>query len=217
MKGGKCAAAMLVALVTGSTTPAFGQAPQTRELVTPTRFEMGMDGGLLLAGKVVGLDTNATGGEQLVGRLGHGGVFSARLGLHGDVLGIEAALTSVSSAIAVKNEFGVRFPNHGRPPALVAGRALLYPFRRALGSGRVRPFLAGGLVSALVSADLDNIDDQTFRLLPGWTLGAGIKWLTWPDEDGYVAVEVSELRFHGVSPFSHFNVRTITCGFGIRR
>jgi opacity protein-like surface antigen len=216
VKRARMAMAVVTWLTMGSGSAAYAQG----ELVWPPKrarvAEAGLDFGMSVAGVEVGRDTNATGGEQLIATLGHGAVLGVRMGVHSPSFGFDAALSGTSAYVKVRNEFGVRFPNHGERPAVLSGRVLLYPFRRAIGRGQVRPFLAAGVAGALVSADLDNIEDQSLRLLPGWTFGAGVKWLTGGADGGYLEVAVGEHRFHGVGPFGSFETRTVTCGVGYR-
>ena len=216
VKTGQIAVALLAWLSVGSGTAARGQGVPAWASNRPRVAEAGLDVGMSVAGVEVGRDTNATGGEQLIARLGHGAVLGVRMGVHTASFGFDAAVTGTSAHVNVKNEAGVKFPNHGERPAVLSGRALLYPFRRALGGGQVRPFLAVGVAGALVSADLDNIEDQSLRLLPGWTFGAGVKWLTGSADGGYLEVAVGEQRFRGVRPFGSFDTRAVTCGLGYR-
>lgn len=185
-------------------------------LAPPSRLvEIGFGAGLWIADVDIGRDINAAGGEALIGRLGHSAVATMRIGVHTPLVGVDGVIVGGSRHIGVRSESGVRFPNHGEPPAVLAGQALLYPFRRALNGGRIRPFLSAAVAAALVSADLDNIDDQTRRLLPGRQFGAGVKWIA-RDEAWLVDLHVSHLHLHGVRPFQSSQTWTVTVGFGRR-
>lgn len=216
MNAGRVGLVVLVWLAMADGTAAYGQSSAPLPLNRARVVEAGVDIGLFVAGVEVGRDINATGGEQLIARLGHGAILGARIGVHTPTFGFDAEVAGPSARVGVRNEFGVRFPNHGERPAMLSGRALLYPFRRALWRGQVRPFVAAGIAGTFVSADLDNVEDKSLRLLPGWTLGAGVKWLRDDGNGGYLEIAVSEQRFHGVRPFGSFTTRAVTCGVGYR-
>jgi len=143
--------------------------------MTGSRIEAATFFGVMIAGKEIGRGTNATGGEPLIASLNHGGVLGVRGGLHSDLLGLEANLVTTTYPAIVRNEFGVAFPNHAERPLIYSGDALLYPFRRALKEGKVRPYLTSGLGGMLLSADLDNVRDKETHGSLIWNAGGGVK------------------------------------------
>src|SRR5262245_58104609 len=110
-----------------------GEAQVRTERISVTRIEASTFFGALLAGKEIARGINATGGhEQLIARLNHSGALGLRVGMHAELVGLEAGFLNIGSAVRVDNEFGVRFPSHGGRPVICSGDALLYPFRKAI-------------------------------------------------------------------------------------
>jgi hypothetical protein len=205
---------MVLAMGMGSIAATAQTRPLTLRTDPVWTAEAGPEIGVSIAGIQVGRDVNATGGEELRARLGHSPALGIRCGVYSRFGGFEMGVTATAAAVKVKNEFGVRFPNHGEPPAFFTASAVLHPFGRAL--GRARPYVSAGFAGAVVSADLDNIEGQSGRLLPGLSAGVGLRWTVGWDQQTFVVIDMSERRFHGVRPFESFATRIVTVGVARR-
>ncbi|MFY9556915.1 MAG: outer membrane beta-barrel protein [Blastocatellia bacterium] len=173
--------------------------------------------GVMLSGREVARGANATGGhEQLIARLNHGGALGVRGGVHNVVLGLEVNFLAASSAVRVNNEFGARFPNHGKRPFAYSGDGLLYPFARAIRSGRVRPYLTSGIGGMLMSADLDNINDQELHHRLMWNAGGGAKLVVGEGPDVFLDLRFTNHRLLGSQGSAGVDLRSITVGVGYR-
>jgi opacity protein-like surface antigen len=205
-----------VVLSTLGVPPTDGQT-RSQQPLAGSRFEAGTYFGAMIAGKEIERGVNATGRhEQLIARLNHGGALGLRFGVHSDVLGLEASFLNASNAVRVDNEFGVRFPNHGERPLIYSGDALLYPFRRAIREGKLRPYLTSGIGGMLMSADLDNIDDQETHNRLTWNAGGGMKVFMGEEQDFYLDFRFTNHRLPGSRGMSAIDLRSITVGVGYR-
>lgn len=181
-----------------------------------SRIEASTFFGAMIAGKTIGRGVNATGGEQLVARLNHDAALGVRGGVHNDLLGLEANFLTTSNQAVVKNEFGVAFPNHSERPLIFSGDALLYPFRRAISGGMVRPYLTSGLGGLLLSADLDNIRDKETHGSLIWNAGGGVKVFAGQGSGLYLDLRFTNHRLLGSGGSEHVDFRTISVGVGAR-
>lgn len=173
--------------------------------------------GAMIAGKEIGRGVNATGGhEQLAARLNHGGAFGVRIGVHNDVLGLEVNFLTTSNPLAVNNEFGVAFPNHAERPLIYSGDALLYPFRKAIREGRVRPYVTSGIGGTFFSADLDNINDQEKHHRLTWNAGGGAKVFVGQEPSLYLDFRFTNHRLLSSRGVSATDLRSVTVGVGYR-
>jgi opacity protein-like surface antigen len=204
---------MLIAMAI-SIAGATSAKPQAKD--RPWRFEAATYFGALIAGKEVARGVNATGGEQLIAKLNHGGALGVRAGLHSDLLGLEANFLIPNNAVAVKNEFGVSFPNHGKKPLISSADVLLYPFRRAIGTGKIRPYLTGGVGGVLMSADLDNINDQETHGRLMWNSGGGVEIFVDETSRFYFDLRFTNHRLARSSETHATDLRSITVGVGYR-
>jgi opacity protein-like surface antigen len=118
--------------------------------------------------------------------------------------------------VRVDNEFGVRFPNHGERPLICSGDALLYPFRKAISEGKLWPYLTSGIGGMLISADLDNIDDQELHSRFVWNAGAGMKVFMSEQQDLYLDFRFTNHRLFGSHGANSVDLRSITVGVGYR-
>jgi opacity protein-like surface antigen len=201
----------LAAMLTVGVTAVHGQTNDER--LARTRLEASTVFGAMIAGKELNRGVNATGGEDLIAKLNHGGAFGVRAGVHNSLLGLEAGFLTTSNAASVRNEFGVAFPNHAERPLFYSGDALFYPFRMALSEGRVRPYVTSGIGGAYVSADLDNIDDKERHNRLMWNAGGGVKLI--------VGELVLDFRFTNHRLLSSgaqnaTNLRSVSVGVGYR-
>ncbi|HEV8612216.1 MAG TPA: hypothetical protein VGQ73_01825 [Gemmatimonadales bacterium] len=180
--------------------------------------------GAWLAPGEVGRDRNQTGGrEQLIARWSDGmalGLSAARETWLG---GFELSGIQATSAVQVKNEFGVAFPNHGKRPFAWSANALLYPLGPLQGrrSRLLRPFLTAGLGGVLLSVDLDNSRDQTPYHSFHWSVGGGIRIATSPDEipwwtRTFVELRVSRFQVWPNGPLRRFRAMAATAGLGMQ-
>ena len=117
-----------------------GRSAPAADLFGKWRWELGAEGGALIADKEIGRSVNATGGEQLIARLSSGPLLGGRVGLHSDLVGFKIGGGFGKEKIEVKNQYAVGFPNHGEGLVLLSGDVYVYPFRRALFDGRLKPY-----------------------------------------------------------------------------
>jgi len=202
---------VLAAMLILAVSAANGQTNEER--LDGTKLEASAVFGAMIAGRELNRGINATGGENLIARLNHGGVFGLRAGIHNSLLGLEAGFLSSSNAASVRNEFGVAFPNHAERPLFYSGDALLYPFRIAISEGRVRPYVTSGFGGAFVSADLDNIDDKERHNRPMWNAGGGVKLIV-----GELVLDFrfTNHRLLGSGARNATNLRSVSVGVGYR-
>ena len=186
---------------------------QSQENLSGSRIEAGTFFGAMIAGKDIARGLNATGGEHLIARLNHGAALGVRGGVHSDLLGLEANFLTAGRPAVVKNEFGVAFPSHAERPLICSGDALLYPFRRAIRGGKLRPYLTSGVGGMLLSADLDNIRDKETHGGLIWNAGGGVKVFV-----GEGAGLYFEFRFtnHRVLRADSIDLRSVSIGVGAR-
>jgi hypothetical protein len=179
-------------------------------------IEAGTFFGAMIAGKEIARGVNATGGEQLIARVNHGGALGLRVGVHSELLGLEANFLNTSSPAIVKNEFGVAFPNHAERPLIYSGDGLLYPFRRAIREGKVRPYLTTGVGGMLLSVDLDNIrDKETHRSLI-WNAGGGVKVFVGEGAGLYFDLRFTNHRLLSSRGADSLDLRSVSIGVGAR-
>lgn len=171
-----------------------------------------MDVGWHSASGVVGRGRNAPGGEPIVASLSGGPLIGVRTGVFGWAGGVEVGVAVGAARLHVENDAGTTFANHAERPVMFTGLGKIL-----LAKGRVKPFVAAGVSGALLAADLDNADGPTWRLLPGWSLGAGLAWTIGQHGGGYLMVEVRRQRFTGVRPFFEVDTTAVTIGVGHRR
>ncbi|MEK6324278.1 MAG: hypothetical protein AABN33_21780 [Acidobacteriota bacterium] len=209
---GKSSAIAIVLCIVG----AADAQTQSQERLSRSRIEAGTFFGAMIAGKEIARGVNATGGEQLIAKLNHGAALGLRVGVHSDLLGLEASFLSAGIAVRVNNEFGVRFPNHGERPLICSGDALLYPFRRAIREGKLRPYLTSGIGGMLMSADLDNINDQELHHRLAWNAGGGVKIFVGEERDLYLDLRFTNHRLLGSREIGPIDLRSLTVGVGYR-
>lgn len=205
--------AVVLCIVGAAKTDAQTQSP---ERPSGSRIEAGTFFGAMIAGKDIARGVNATGGEQLIARLNHGGALGVRGGVHSDLLGLEANFLTTNSRAAVKNEFGVAFPNHAERPSIYSGDALLYPFRRAIREGKVRPYVTSGIGGLLLSADLDNIRDQEAHGSLIWNAGGGVKVFVGEGSGLYFDFRFTNHRLLSSRGTDSLDLRSVSVGVGAR-
>jgi len=172
----------------------------------------------------LGRDRNAAGGqEELIARWSSGVALAVGGGLETRFGGLQLTGIMATSAVQVRNEFGVAFPNHGKPPVAWGADALVYPLAPLQGRrGRsVRPFVTAGLGGIFLSVDLDNIKNQTLYHSFHWSLGGGVRIALSPDEIPYwtptfLELRVTRFRVWANGPLSRFDAVTATAGLGMR-
>jgi hypothetical protein len=189
---------------------------QSQERHSGSRIEAGTFFGAMIAGKDIAHGVNATGGEQLIARLNSSGALGVRGGVHSDLLGLEANFLTTSSPAVVKNEFGVAFPNHAERPSIYSGDALLYPFRRAIREGKVRPYVTSGIGGMLLSADLDNISDQETHGRLIWNAGGGVKVFVGEGSGLYFDFRFTNHRLLSSRGADSLDLRSVSVGVGAR-
>ena len=204
-----------VVLWIGCAAMAHGQT-QTQERHSGSGIEAGTFFGAMIAGKEIARGVNATGGEQLIARLNHGGALGLRVGVHSEVVGLEANFLTTSSTAIVKNEFGVAFPNHAERPLIYSGDGLLYPFRRAIREGKVRPYLTTGVGGMLLSADLDNIRDKETHGSLIWNAGGGVKVFVGEGAGLYFDFRFTNHRLVSSRGADALDLRSVSLGVGAR-
>ena len=203
-------AAMMLSAVTANAQSPQPSSPSGRKI------EAAMFFGVVVAGKDVSRGVNATGGEQLIARLGHSGAVGVRAGLHNELLGLEGNLLTSSGRPSVKNEFGVEFPNHAESPLLYSADVLLYPFRSAIRSGSVRPYLISGVGGLFLSADLDNIQDKETHGALLWNAGGGVKVFVDEGSRLYVDLRFTNHRLLRPRGADSIDLRSVSVGVGAR-
>lgn len=181
-----------------------------------SRVEASTFFGAMIAGKEIARGVNATGGEQLIARLSHGGALGVRGGIHSDLLGLEANFLTTSNRAVVKNEFGVAFPNHSERPLIYSGDALLYPFRRAIREGKIRPYITSGVGGMLLSADLDNVRDKEAHGSVIWNAGGGVKVFVGEGTGLYFDFRFTNHRLLSSSVTGSLDLRSVSIGVGAR-
>lgn len=196
----------------------WAQSATAQNAPSQWRWELGFRAGALLAGSEVGRGINATAGrrEQLIAKLDHGGSISFQFGVHSDVLGLEANLLSGTKLVTVKNEFGADFPNHGERPVIYSGDILIHPFGRRLAGGRLRPYLTAGGGGALISVDLDNINNKENYHRLALNVGGGLKLLFGQEQRYFFDARFTNHHLSGKSPIATFDLQSVSGGFGIR-
>lgn len=191
---------------------------------SPRRWSTGAALGVAFAPGEVGRDRNKTGGhEQLIARWSSGVALGLYAGIETRFGGFELSVIQTTSAVQVKNEFGVAFPNHGKPPFVWTGNAVLYPLAlvQRQGSRLLRPFVTAGLGGVFLSVDLDNIKNQTLYHSFAWSVGGGVRIATSPDDirfgtPSFVELRVVRFRVWPNGPLRRFEVIAATAGVGMR-
>ena len=189
---------------------------QSQQRLSASRIEAATFFGAMIAGKEIRRGVNATGGEQLIARLNHGGTLGVRGGVHSDLLGLEANFLTTSNRADVKNEFGVAFPNHAERPLIYSGDALLYPFRRAIREGKVRPYLTSGIGGMALSADLDNIRDKETHGSLVWNAGVGVKVFVGEGSGLYLDLRFTNHRMLSSRGADSLDLRSVSIAVGAR-
>jgi len=207
-------AAAALLFVSCFTPAAIGQEGSSRG-GGPAAREFGFYAGVSPSPGEIGRDVNRAGGDTLVASLGTSPVIGGRFEIHNGLVGGGISVLVWLRSVGVQNEAGVHFPNHGEPPLLYMGEARLYPFRKSLAGGRVSPYLAAGFGGALVSVDLDNINDQELRHLWARGLGGGVKFHV-GDGETFVDIQVMACSLLGRGPLEPFTVRSLVIGLGLR-
>jgi len=206
------AVVLVAGVVTGSAVAAAQSLPPVSSAPAgPWIRETGVEAGWHTSSGVIGRGRNGPGGEPIVASADAGPTIGARTGVFGRVGGVEVAVAVGSARLNVMNDAGTKFPNHAERPVLFTGLGKVL-----LARGRARPFVAAGVSGALLAADLDNANGPTWRLLPGWSLGAGMTWTLGQHEGAYLMVEVRRQQFKGVRPFSDVRTTAVTVGVGHR-
>jgi len=178
--------------------------------------EFGFYGGVSPAPGEIGRDVNRAGGDTLIASLGTSGVLGARFEVNNSLVGGGVTVLGWLTSIDVQNEAGIDFPHHGKPPLIYLGEARLYPFRQWLARGRVSPYLSAGVGGALVSVDLDNVNDQELRHLWTWSAGAGVRIAVDDDGGTFVDVQYRACFLSGSGPLVPFALHSIVVGVGLR-
>jgi hypothetical protein len=207
---GRVGAIVLVAAMAAATN---AQTPAPERL---SRIEGSTFFGAMLAGKEIRRGVNATGGERLVARLGHGGALGLRGGVHGGILGLEVNILTTSNRAQVRNEYGVAFPNHAEQPLICSGDALLYPFRKAIREGKIRPYLTSGVGGMLLSVDLDNIEDKETHAGLLWNAGGGVKVFVGEGSGLFFDIRFTNHRLLGSGTTGSVDLRSLSIGVGAR-
>jgi hypothetical protein len=188
------------------------------------RWNSGVTAGALFAPGEIGRDRNATGGhEQLIAGWGGGAAVGGHVGLESRLGGLELRGIQAISAVQVRNEFGVAFPNHGKRPFAWSAGLFLSPLApiEARRSRLPRPFLTAGLGGHFISVDLDNQKNQTLYHSFHWVLGGGIRIPTAPEDvpswtPTFLELRVERYRVWRNGPLRRFGVWAATAGLGMR-
>jgi len=193
-----------------------GAQAQAQERRSGSGIEASTFFGAMIAGKEIARGVNATGGEQLIARLNHGVALGLRVGVHNELLGLEANFLTTSTPAIVKNEFGVAFPNHAERPLICSGDGLLYPFRKAIREGKVRPYLTTGVGGMLLSADLDNIRGKETHGSLIWNAGGGVKVFVGEGAGLYFDLRFTNHRLLSSRGADSLDLRSVSLGVGAR-
>lgn len=188
------------------------------------RWSSGVTAGALFAPGEIGRDQNASGGhERLIARWGDGAGLGGQVSLETRFGGLELRGLQATSAVQVRNEFGVAFPDHGKCPFAWSGSLFVYPFApiEARRNRLPRPFLTAGLGGHLISVDLDNVENQTLYHSFHWVLGGGIRIATAPEDvpswtPTFLELRVERYRVWRNGPLHRFAAWAATVGFGMR-
>jgi opacity protein-like surface antigen len=208
--------ATITATMAACLTIAFVAQAQSRERAS-SKVEAATYFGVMIAGKEIGSGVNATGAhEQLIANLNHGFAMGVRVGVHNTLIGMEGNVLTTANPARVNNEFGAAFPNHAERPLICSGDALLYPFRKAIKQGRVRPYVTSGIGGLLFTADLDNINDQERHTRAMWNVGGGVKVFVGNDGDLYFDFRFTNHRMLGSRGLGQSDLRSATVGIGYR-
>lgn len=208
-------AAILVALSSCAPASAGQQNPTVRGDESGLAREIGFYAGVVLAPREIGRDLNRAGGDVLIARLGDSGAAGARFEARTRFVGGGFSVFAWARPVTVRNDAGVRFPNHGERPLLYMWDVRLYPCGESIRGGRVLPYVGAGFGGALISVDLDNVDDQELRHLWARGVSAGVK-LLFNDGDNFLDIQYKASFLSGRGPIASFDVRAIVIGFGGR-
>jgi opacity protein-like surface antigen len=195
-------------------SPAAGQGSPPAAPAAGSTRDAAFSAGLSLAPPEIGRDVNRAGGDTLIAGLGDSAVFGGRFELRRRRVGGAFSLLVWGKPVAVTNEAGVEFPNHGEPPVLYTFEARLYPLGGSV-YARVSPYLAAGVGGALVSVDLDNVDGQELRHLWAYSLGGGVK-ISLGAGATFLDLQYAWCSLSGSGPIVPFRAHTVTVGFGAR-
>lgn len=214
MRRPRFAPALVAALISQSMAAAAGQDSLLAPAAVGPAREIAFHAGMFMAPAEIGRDVNAAGGDVLVARLGDTGAFGVQHEIRTRFIG-GAVNVFVLQSVEVQNEAGVEFPYHGKSPLLYAWEVRLYPFSDSISEGQVSPYLAAGFGGALISVDLDNINDQELRHLWARSLSAGVKML-FNGNETFVDVQVKTWFLSGRGPIVPFQASAIVIGLGGR-
>ncbi|MCX6170195.1 MAG: hypothetical protein NTX65_12690 [Ignavibacteriales bacterium] len=178
------------------------------------RWVVGFQLGGLIPSEEISRNINATGGEQLIGRLGNCGIFGGQFGLHNELLGFDVFGGFSTNQIEVKNEFGVDFPNHGSELGIVSGNFYVYPFHRILFDGKMQPYAMLTFGITFFSVDTDNINDKERYSPLAQGFGAGVKFEI--DTNAYLDLNFRKYSISSsgsIKPFD--NIQVIMLGLRV--
>jgi hypothetical protein len=184
---------------------------------------LGVSLGALFAPGEIGRDVNQTGGEDLIAFLGDGVLAAVQAGRETRHVGVEFSLGLLAYRINVENEFGARFPHHGKSPWLYSFSLRGFPLALAPGLDRrapVQPWVGLGGGGMIMSVDLDNVDGQTLYHSWQWSLGGGIRLPvsrgSRKEEQTVVELRVVRYRVGANGPLRGFDALGATLGLGLR-
>lgn len=135
---------------------------------------------------IIGRDRNAWGDREWLEASIHNTMALRMALIYGnDVVGIDINMSTMFSAIEVQNEYGVDFPDHGETPWTLGVSGYLNPFGRLIFNGRIRPVISYGVGLMHLSADLDNVDDQSSYWLNVTSWGLALEYAFFQRDDMY--------------------------------
>jgi len=173
--------------------------------------------GAIFSNEIATRNTNATGGEQLIGRLGTGYKWGFDCGLYNDVFGFDINW-GITSAIDVKNEFGVDFPNHSDGINLFSFNAFVHPFSISFISDSWKPYVTAGVGYAIISIDSDNNGNREIYAQKVWNYGVGLRYTPHHEnqKDKIVFFDLSfrNYRISSIGPVLAFEVQSVCIGIG---
>ena len=159
------------------------------------------------------------GREELIARVGAGIGMGFQAGIESRIGGIELRTLGFSSAVEVEDQGGAEFPNHGRRPFVWTAGVTAYPLAPVFRAG-TGPFVAGGLGGILLSADLDNVEGQTWYHSFLWSLGGGARVAMGPEEPSwapaFLELRVERMRVWSNGPLRSFTVWVGAVGIALR-
>lgn len=173
--------------------------------------EAAIHGGVLLIPGAIGRDVNRAGGDVLVARAPTAPLLGARFEVRTRVAGLGVELAASQRRVQVANESGVDFPNHGGSPALYGLEGRLYPLAGTYSPAE--PYVSAGLGGAVVSVDLDNVNDQERYYPRTRSVGGGVKFFF--DEGSiFVDVQYKRIAFSRTGPLHAFRASALSLAVG---